>query len=144
MDRGRDADPIELADHPEDHRPWSPLSTGLATAALVILASISVWLFAPSDAIEIQPPTNLASLPYVDGVMVEVELPDLVMDAYTPVDGQTELDFKVRDADTQYFDVVHLRAHSSIGLPTRLFYEKDGDTLWAVYKEDAPANSAGG
>ncbi len=59
-----------------------------------------------------------------------------------PVDGQREVEFRVRDADLKYFDVIHLRAHSSIGLPTRVYYERDADGLWAVYKEDAPANNA--
>ncbi len=141
MDQGSDAAQVVLADHPDERRQWPAFLTTIASFAMIVLVSMGVWLFAPSDASDIQPPANLASLPYVDGVMVEVDLPNLVMDAYSPLNGQQELRFKVRDSDTQYFDVVHLRAHSAIGLPTRLFYEQDGDTLWAVYKQDAPANS---
>ena len=141
MDQGSNAPKIVLEDHPPDGRQWPTLVTGVVSFALIVLVSMTAWLFAPSDAADIQPPANLASLPFVDGVMVEVDLPNLVMDAYDPVNGERELRFKVRDSDTRYFDVVHLRAHSSIGLPTRLFYEQEGDTLWAVYKQDAPANS---
>jgi len=141
VDSGPGTPRTVLVDDPP-RRPWSALLTGLASFTLVLLLGIGVWAFAPSDAAEIAPPENVDALPYVDGVMVEVDLPRLVLDAYDPVDGSTEVEFRVRDADLKYFDVVHLRAHSSIGLPTRVFYEKDGDTYWAVYKEDAPANNA--
>lgn len=141
MDEGHDAPTIALAQPHERHKPWPALMTGVTTFALILLISVGGFLFAPSDATAPQPPANVDSLPYVDGVLVVVELPDLVLDAYDPINGEQELSFKVREADSQYFDVVHLRAHSSIGLPTRLFYEEEGGQRWAVYKEDAPANS---
>lgn len=37
------------------------------------------------------------------------------------------LTLRVRDEDLRYFDVMHLRAHSSIGFPTRVYYERDGN-----------------
>lgn len=141
MDSGPEAPRTELVDDPP-RRPWPGLVTGLGAFALILLVGLGVWAFAPSDAAEIRPPDNIDELPYVDGVMVEVDLPRLVLDAYEPVDGATEVEFRVREGDERYFDVVHLRAHSSIGLPTRVFYEQEGDTYWAVYKEDAPANNA--
>ena len=39
------------------------------------------------------------------------------------------------------FDIAHLRSHSSIGLPTRIFYLEENGKRYAVYKVDAPANS---
>ncbi len=142
MDQGPDAPPITPVDRKAPAR-WSSFATGLGAFAVILLLGVGVWAFAPSDAPPITPPENVDELPYADGVMVEVDLPRLVMESYSPVDGRQEVEFRVRDSDLKYFDVVHLRAHSSIGLPTRVFYERDGDTYWAVYKEDAPANSAG-
>ena len=39
------------------------------------------------------------------------------------------------------FDIAHLQSHSSVALPTRLYLERSGGRYFAVYKEDAPANS---
>jgi hypothetical protein len=115
--------------------------TSAVTLALTMLLGVGLWLFSPSDTGEIQPPPDIESYEFVDGVLSEVELPILVMNSYTPVDGETNLTFTVPDENLRYFDVVHLRAHSSIGLPTRLYFQRDGDELIAVYKIDAPANS---
>ncbi len=140
MDQGPDAPTISQSTS-RRVEPWPAVITGLGTFALILLIGLGVWAFAPSDAPAITPPANVDELPYADGVMVVVDLPRLVLESYSPVDGKREIEFRVRDSDLKYFDVVHLRAHSSIGLPTRVFYERDGDTYWAVYKEDAPANS---
>lgn len=136
--------PVTLADHPSPHDPWRRTTTTLGTVALALLIGVGAWLFAPSELGELQPPPDLGSYKYVDGVMTRVDLPVLELDAYTMVDGSDQLTFHVKEADLRYFDVVHLRAHSSIGLPTRLYYEREGGKLWAVYKVDAPANSGGG
>lgn len=129
-----------------DRAPNKPVGT-LATASLTVfltsILGIGVWLFSPSDLSEVQPPPNLESYQYVDGVLSEVNLPILVMNAYDEVDGESVLTFRVPETSLQYFDVVHLRAHSSIGLPTRLYYEEIDNELVAVYKIDAPANSGG-
>lgn len=135
--------PVKITDYPAPHAPWSRMLTTLATIALALLAGFGAWLFAPSDLGEIRPPANLESYEYVDGVMARVDLPTLKLNAYTKVDGSDQITFHVREADLRYFDVVHLRAHASIGLPARLYYEREGGKLWAVYKEDAPANSSG-
>ena len=105
---------------------------------------LGVWLFAPSDTGEIQAPADLASYEYVDGVMSQVQLPLLEMNAYSQVNGQTTLKFRVPESNLRYFDVVHLRAHSSIGLPTRIYFKEIEGELLAVYKIDAPANSGSG
>ena len=45
--------------------------------------------------------------------------------------------------DDRYFDLAHIQSHSSIALPTRIYFERDGDRYYARFKEDAPANSGG-
>lgn len=129
-----------------DKAPSKPLGAVAAASLTFFLTSIlgiGAWLFAPSDLSEVQPPPNLESYQYVDGVLSEVNLPILVMNAYDEVNGESVLTFTVPDSSLQYFDVVHLRAHSSIGLPTRIYFEEVEDNLVAVYKIDAPANSGG-
>jgi len=123
---------------------YNPLIVLVTTVTLGILLGIGLWLFSPSDLSEVQPPPDIESYAYVDGVLSEVELPTLEMKAFEAVNGSTELTFVVPDENLQYFDVVHLRAHSSIGLPTRVFYREDDGVLIAVYKIDAPANSGTG
>ena len=133
---------VQLAD-PRPVKSWGALATSALTVFLTTLLGVGAWLFAPSDLSEVQPPENLESYQYVDGVMAEVELPKLVMNAYEEVNGETVLTFTVPDSSLRYFDVVHLRAHSSIGLPTRIYYEDIEGELIAIYKIDAPANSGG-
>jgi hypothetical protein len=133
---------VTLAD-PRPVKSWGALATSTLTVFLTALLGVGAWLFAPSDLSEVQPPENLESYQYVDGVMAEVELPKLVMNAYEEVNGQTVLTFTVPESSLRYFDVVHLRAHSSIGLPTRIYYEEIDGELIAIYKIDAPANSGG-
>lgn len=125
-------------------KPWGKVSTAALTVFLTSLVGVGAWLFAPSDLSEVAPPPNLESYAYVDGVMAEVNLPILVMNAYDEVNGQSVLTFRVPETSLRYFDVVHLRAHSSIGLPTRIYYEEIEGELIAVYKIDAPANSGSG
>jgi hypothetical protein len=89
----------------------------------LFLGSI-IWLFAPSDTGEVKPPPGLESLRYVDG--------------------KKNLEFKVPESSLRFFDVVHMRAHSSIGLPTRIYFKAVNGEFIAVYKTDAPANSGSG
>ena len=116
-----------------------PLVAGL-TALAIGSVSLIVWLFGPSPE-EPKAPVNVASLPAVDGTLVVVDLPRLVLKSFRPLDGKTELEFTVREQDRENFDVAHLRSHSSIGLPTRIYYLQENGKLYAVFKEDAPANS---
>lgn len=128
----------------DPRKTFGPAVTFATTFVLGILLGAGLWLFAPSDLDEVQPPPDIDSYAFVDGVLSEVELPTLTMNAYESVNGSTELTFVVPDENLQYFDVVHLRAHSSIGLPTRIFYKEQDGELIAVYKIDAPANSRPG
>jgi hypothetical protein len=61
--------------------------------------------------------------------------------ALRPADGSAEVNFTIRPEDVDNFDIAHLQSHSSVGIPTRIYYEEDGGTKYAVYKEDAPVNS---
>jgi hypothetical protein len=114
------------------------LATG--GALLTLFLGITLWLFGSTPP-EIERPAGIESLPSIDGTLLVVESDRLVLDAFTQLDGDDELEFTIRPEDASHFDLAHLRSHSSIALPTRLYYERDGDTLYAVYKEDAPANS---
>ena len=126
----------EVGERPRGRR-WL---TAAAVALATFLAAV-VWLFGSAPP-ELQRPTNVDSLPSVDGTLVVVESDRLVLEAFKPVGGEDELEFTIRPQDRSHFDIAHLRSHSSIALPTRLFYEREGGSLFAVYKEDAPANSA--
>ena len=114
-----------------------------AAAITVVLLVGLFWLFRPSDSGP-NAPVDVFSLPTIDGTLVEVEPPKLVMRPFKPVDGQREIQFTIRDQDKKNFDIAHLRSHSSIGLPTRIFYLEEGGKRFAVYKTDAPANSSRG
>jgi hypothetical protein len=109
-------------------------------AAVIVLAGL-FWLFRPGGE-EANAPVDVFDLPTMDGTLVVVEPPKLVLKPFKPVDGQTEIEFTIRDQDRKNFDIAHLRSHSSIGLPTRLFFLEEGGTRFAVYKADAPANSS--
>lgn len=120
------------------------ISRGLVaviTATTIAMLSVLGWLFGPA-ASEPPAPVNVDALPSVDGTVVVVDLPRLVLKAFRPLDGRREIEFTVPEAQRSNFDVAHLRSHSSIGLPTRIYYVREGDRYLAVYKEDAPANSS--
>ncbi len=140
--------PVALDHSP---RPVGPLERRAATpggrallatggALLTVFLGVALWLFGSTPP-EIERPAGIESLPSIDGTLLIVDSDRLVLDAFTTLDGEDELEFVIRPEDAGHFDLAHLRSHSSIALPTRLYYERDGDTLYAVYKEDAPANS---
>jgi hypothetical protein len=126
------------------HSPVGRGMTFVVTVLVTIMVGAGAWLFAPSSTGIAQPPPNLEQYDYLDGVLVEVDLPQLIMNSYELVDGESRITFRVPDASLQYFDVVHLRAHSSIGLPTRIYYDDLDGELIAVFKTDAPLNSSVG
>lgn len=117
------------------------LSGSLALGALTVVSL--VWLFGPGGD-DPKAPANVKSLPHVDGTLVVVEDRRLVMEPFRPLAGQTEIEFTIREQDARYFDIAHLKSHSSIALPTRIYYQRSGGQYFARYKEDAPANSQTG
>ncbi|MDQ5894769.1 MAG: hypothetical protein QG596_1030 [Actinomycetota bacterium] len=113
---------------------------GALVASMLSLALI-IWLFSPGET-ETEAPPGIANLERIDGTLLVAENDELVMRPFEPFEGQEEITFVVNEANQKNFDLAHLRSHSAIGLPTRVFFRRQGDQLIAVYKEDAPANSA--
>lgn len=123
-------------------RPRIIVASALAVVALVGL----VILFSGSSEETAGPPpsvTNAASgeptVEYVDGTLTVVEEGRLVLQPFDTA--EPEMEFVIREDDLPNFDIAHMQSHSAVALPTRIYYEEDGDTLVARYKEDAPANS---
>ena len=122
---------------------WVRASRARQFTALGIVLVVLVALFllfrgsSPPAA-----PVNVEDLPRVDGTLTAVEDDRLMMQPFEPLDGDVEIEFELREAYKQNFDVAHLRSHSAVGIPTRIYYRRDGDVYVAVYKTDAPANIA--
>jgi hypothetical protein len=116
------------------------LGAALAGAGIVWALTVVVWLFAPGSA-EPSKPQGVEALASIDGTLVVVEEERLVLRTFEALDGRREVEFVVRSADRRNFDLAHLRSHSSIALPARIYYEREAGRYFAVYKEDAPANS---
>ena len=107
----------------------------------VVLMSVLYLFTGPGAAPD--PPPDVGSLRHVDGTLVDVERRRLVMRPFRPLDGRREVAFTIRPRDDRYFDLAHIQSHSSIALPTRIYYERAGGRYYARFKEDAPANSDG-
>lgn len=97
------------------------------------------WLFSGAATRQRMP---IGDLPWVDGTLTIVEPTHLQMATFEPLDGKTIVDFTILPRDQGGFDLAHIRTHSSLPIPTRIFYERDGDTYLAVLKSDAPLNVA--
>ena len=118
-------------------RVWLGRSLYVLPAFLVVFA---LYLFTgPGGSPD--PPPDLGSLRHVDGTLVEVEQRRLVMRPFEPLDGRREVAFAIRPRDDRYFDLAHIQSHSSVALPTRIYYERQGGRYYARFKKDAPANS---
>lgn len=110
----------------------------LLAAIVVCLAAVGLILLFGGGSSEPSKPASAQDLPYVDGTLVVAEETRLVL---RPSDGGAEVTFTIRPEDLGNFDIAHLQSHSSIGIPTRIYYEEEGATKFAVYKEDAPVNT---
>jgi hypothetical protein len=132
--------PPEYAKKPEQpndgYQPPRMVYLGIALTILVFMVAL-VLLFAGGSS-EPAKPASAEKLPFMEGTLVVVEQERLVL---RPAKGGAEVTFAIRPQDVDNFDIAHLQSHSSVGIPTRLFYEKDGNALYAVYKEDAPVNA---
>lgn len=115
----------------------------MAAAALVSLA-VLIALFSGSSENAAPPPayvTDTTAAPQVqrvDGTLTLVQEDRLVLE---PFSGEAEMTFTILPEDLPNFDIAHMQSHSSVALPTRIYYERAGGRLVARYKEDAPANS---
>lgn len=114
---------------------WTMICRYLAVVSLIGL----YWLFGPADSVP-KPPPDLGSLPKLDGTMAVIER-RLVMKPFRPLAGQQAVTFFIRYGDARSFDIVHLRAHAALAIPTRIYYARSGSRLFALWKEDAPENS---
>jgi hypothetical protein len=135
----------DIATEPRDEDPSPPGSdydlprVKLILAAIgVCLAAVGIIMLFGGGSSEPSKPTSAEGQPYIDGTLVVVEETRLVL---KPADGGPDITFAIRPQDVRNFDIAHLQSHSSVGIPTRIYYEEDGDTKYALYKEDAPVNS---
>ncbi len=113
-------------------------------ALLGVAAGCSVLLFlflGPARAPD--PPPGLSTMAYADGTLTVVEDDRLVLEPFGSAE-RGALTFTIRPADAQYFDIAHMQSHSSVALPTRIYYERSAGRRYARFKEDAPANSKDG
>ena len=110
----------------------------LLAALVVCLAAVGLILLFGGGSSEPSKPASAQDLPFVDGTLVVAEETQLVL---RPSDGGAEITFTIRPQDVGNFDIAHLQSHSSVGIPTRIYYEEEGGTKYAIYKEDAPVNS---
>ena len=119
-----------------DYRP--PRLKFLLAALAVSLAAVGLILLFAGGSSEPSKPASAEGKPYLDGTLVVVEESRLVL---RPASGGDEVEFSIRPEDVGNFDIAHLQSHSSVGIPTRIYYEEEGGTKYALYKEDAPVNS---
>ena len=116
----------------------------IAGGAIGLVAIVGLFLlFSGSSEETAAPPPAVAeseTIQHVDGTLTVVENERLVL---KPFDGapDEEMEFTISDPDLPNFDIAHMQSHSSVALPTRIYYEREGDRLMAKYKEDAPVNS---
>ena len=130
-------DPDLPPPHPDDdYEP--PRLKLLGLALLALLAVVGLFALFGGGSSEPERPAGTQSLPFMDGTLTVVEQDRLVLRDF---DGRTETTFTVRPEDAGNFDIAHLQSHSSVGIPTRIYYRDEAGTKYAVYKEDAPVNS---
>lgn len=127
---------------PPEHDDYQPPRMKYLLAALVtLLAAAGLLLLFGGGGDEPERPAGVDGMAFVDGTLAVVEQTRLVMKPFTPLEGRAEITFVVRPQEAGNFDIAHLQSHSSVAIPTRIYYRREGDTFYAVYKEDAPVNS---
>ena len=118
---------------------YEPPRVKLLLAALAVcLAAVGLILLFGGGSSEPSKPASAEGQRHIDGTLVVAEDTRLVL---RPADGSAEVEFTIRPQDAGNFDIAHLQSHSSVGIPTRIYYEEEGGTKYALYKEDAPVNS---
>ena len=116
--------------------PWARFEL-LGLVALIAVSGLAAVLLLGSGGAAVKPP-DVTALPYADGVLTRVEDDRLVLRAFRPVDGRREVVFSVREEDSPFVDVAHLRVHARRGLATRLWFERSGGAYHAREDADAP------
>ena len=69
----------------------------------------------------------------VDGTLLSASEQGIVVQ---PADGGPVQSFAVRPIDVRRLDFFHLQTHASQKLPSRVFYEQEGGTRYAVRVDD--------
>ena len=80
-----------------------------------------------------------AAVRSIDGKLTSVQDTELTLQ---PDGGGAIERFAVRPIDRRTLDLGHLQTHMAQGLPSRVFYESDGDLRYAVRVDDLPAPTA--
>lgn len=104
----------------------------LAGAGVALLSLIVVIVLVAGSG------GDAESLRSFDGVLTVVEDDRLTLVLDRPANGLDEIDFVVRPEDRATLDIQHLRLHASDRLPTRIYYERDGDEYIAREAADVP------
>lgn len=110
--------------------------TFFAAAAAFLLVSLVAGLVLLGGG---EGGSDTGELETADGVIVEVTNERLRMRLARPLDGEDVIELEVRDADRRTLDLPHLRDHSSFGLPTRVYFQRSGDSYLARRAIDLPA-----
>lgn len=106
-----------------------PAAGALAVLAAVLVLGLTLGGGGDDDA---------GGLGYLDGIVVSADPTLIVLRPFRPVEGQTEVEMRVRPRDVAALDVEHLRAHAADGTPARIFYERRGGDYVARDATDAP------
>ena len=69
-----------------------------------------------------------------DGRLTEVSAERLVLQ---PTDGSAPMTFAMRPEVARTIDLFHLQLHSRDQLPSRVYYETDGKSMYALRVDDA-------
>ena len=124
---------------PPERDDWQPPRMKYLVAALVsCVAAVGLIVLFGGGSSEPEKPAAAEGLAFMDGTLTVVEQDRLAM---KPLTGAGEVTFKIAPEDAGNFDIAHLQSHSSVAIPTRIFYRDESGTFFAVYKEDAPVNS---
>lgn len=115
-----------------DERRWRALLP--AAAALALLAVVLVLGLALGGGGD----DDTKGLGYLDGLVVTAAPDRIVLRPTRPVEGQTEVELRVRPRDVAAVDVEHLQVHAADQTPARIFYERRGGEYIARDATDAP------
>lgn len=117
--------------------PWARFEL-LGLVALIAVSGLAGVLLLGTGRPEVKLP-DVTALPYAEGVLTQIEDDRVVLRVFRPVDGRREVTFRVREQDSGFVDVAHLRDHARRRLATRLWFERSGGEYFAREDADAPA-----
>ena len=110
----------------------------LGGAVALLISVVVLGIVVGGGGSEENAPSGSAT---ADGVLVGVADDRLTLRLTRPVDGQSEIEFEVRPENREGLDLEHLQLHASDGLPTRIYYEREGERYVARGAEDLPSPS---